>query len=324
MSFNITWYADMPLWEEEEGASYIKKASVLMENKGFNGALFYYLNDSLDPWTSAGLIIQSTKRLTPIIAVQPYSMPPFTAAKIIHALAHYFGRRVEINLVSGGQTAELEEVGDRLNHEERYERLIEYGVVLRSLLSTNEPLTFAGKYYSYQNLCMHSAVDPTLMPRIFCATTFSSPHGISAAKQIADVVLTFPGPVNHFQQFFCNQFVGSPVELGIRIGLITRSTESEAFQAANRNMDHRLRKLEKAHLIRDGWTQLEDDTIYFPRRQQAADCPCLVGSYEQVATYIRKYAELGVKHIIIGASIGFEEAEHYEKVFEMINCYSDL
>ena len=43
----------------------------------------------------------TTERLSPLIAVNPISMHPFTAAKCISSLANLYSRKVFLNMVAG-------------------------------------------------------------------------------------------------------------------------------------------------------------------------------------------------------------------------------
>src|ERR1700678_4346107 len=81
------------------------------ENHGFTGLLVGYHHTTLDPWAAAGVLLQQSSRLTPLIALQPYTMAPFTAAKMISSFSSLYNRRLDINIVTGAATEELHQSG---------------------------------------------------------------------------------------------------------------------------------------------------------------------------------------------------------------------
>ncbi|HET7017100.1 MAG TPA: LLM class flavin-dependent oxidoreductase, partial [Streptosporangiaceae bacterium] len=145
------------------------------ERYGISGLLAFYNHGNLDPWVVAATILQHTKAMTPLIALQPYTMTPFTAAKIIWSLTTLYRRRIDVNLITGATKAELDEIDEQLDHDERFERATEYMTVVRALLSSDEPLVHDGRFYRYRSLRMYSRLDPELLPRTFIAG--SSPAG---------------------------------------------------------------------------------------------------------------------------------------------------
>src|SRR5207248_1475640 len=145
------------------------------------GLLAFYNHHNLDPWAMAATILQGTKAITPLIAVQPYALAPFTAAKLIYSLTTLHHRRVDINLITGATKEELEQVDNQLGHDERYERATEYMTVLRALLSSNEPLVHDGRFYSYRALRMNTRLDPEARPRTFVAGSSAAGQRMAAA-----------------------------------------------------------------------------------------------------------------------------------------------
>ena len=111
----------------------------------------YTDNGIVDPWLVAQMVIQSTERLAPLVAVQAAYMHPFTAANMVATLGHLYGRRLYLNLVAGGFRNDLLALNDPTPHDERYERTCEYAQLITRLLA-GETVTFTGRYYSVTNL----------------------------------------------------------------------------------------------------------------------------------------------------------------------------
>src|SRR5207245_7369638 len=60
------------------------------EECGCRGILIYTDNSMLDPWLIAQLIIQNTRTLCPLVAVQPVYMHPYTVAKTVTSLGYLY------------------------------------------------------------------------------------------------------------------------------------------------------------------------------------------------------------------------------------------
>jgi alkanesulfonate monooxygenase len=57
----------------------------------------------VDPCLVSQVILQNTKKLCPLVAVQPAYMHPYAVAKIVSSLAHLYERRIYLNMVVGGE-----------------------------------------------------------------------------------------------------------------------------------------------------------------------------------------------------------------------------
>lgn len=60
----------------------------------------------VEPWSMAQHIVANTKRSSPLIAVNPVYMHPFTAAKFVSSFAQLYGRKVcHLNMITGTAAA---------------------------------------------------------------------------------------------------------------------------------------------------------------------------------------------------------------------------
>ena len=199
------------------------------EDAGFHGMLVYTDNSLVDPWLVAQLILQETRTLSPLVAVQPAYMHPYAAAKLIASLAFLHGRRLDVNLVAGGFRKDLLALGDETPHDDRYERLVEYGAVIQGLLHATRPYTYEGRYYQVRNLTLRPAVPPALIPSFFVSG--SSPAGLAAARALGATAVKYPQPA-HEERSDSPRSEGAS-QLGIRMGIVARETDEEAWQVAH-------------------------------------------------------------------------------------------
>src|SRR5258706_5013700 len=152
------------------------------EDAGCEGMLVFTDNAQLDPWLVSQAVIRATKRLCPLVAIQPVYMHPYSVAKMVTSLAFVHGRRVYLNLVAGGFKKDLEALNDLTPHDERYARLVEYATVIQSLLGSSEPVSFDGRYYKVSNLKLTPALRAELQPGVLISG--SSEAGAGAARQL--------------------------------------------------------------------------------------------------------------------------------------------
>ena len=296
------------------------------ERYNFTGILVQYNHKVPDPCLNASFVLQHSSTLIPLIAIQPYSIPPFTLAKTIASIAFLYSRKVALNMITGSDPKELREIGDNLLHDERYDRLSEYLDVLKALLHGETPLTYQGSYYNYQNLhYFEPGLDQDLYPKIFI------PGSSKKSKQIillyGDVAMTNPEPIAMFQQDYSSLFP-KEVNLGIRVGIIARPTDSEAWAVAesyfpynrtayisskfNRSSDSSWKK--RLVELTDN-QQLYDETYWLGAITAGeSNSPFLVGSYKRVAEYLFSYIRCGVRCINLASPL-----QEYEKNAIVLN-----
>src|SRR5207237_5865328 len=100
------------------------------EQSGCKGILVYSDNSLLDPWLLSHIIIQNTKALCPLVAVQPVYMHPYAVAKQITSLAYLYGRRLYLNIVAGGFKNGLDAMKDTTPHDTPYARQVAYTTIV--------------------------------------------------------------------------------------------------------------------------------------------------------------------------------------------------
>ena len=148
----------------------IDKTIELSEKYNYSGILLFTGHDTyVEPWMIANIVLSRTKRLAPLIAVNPIYMHPFTVAKNINSLAYLYDRKIFVNCVTVTAKVDLVAFNDELNHDERYDRLVDYFSLVRSLLESSEPISYNGKFYSVKNIHLRPKIDNHLLPEYFLA-----------------------------------------------------------------------------------------------------------------------------------------------------------
>jgi alkanesulfonate monooxygenase len=288
------------------------------EEGGCEGILVYTDNGLLDPWLVAQLIIQSTAHLSPLVAVQPVYMHPYTVAKMVTTLSLLHRRRIDLNIVAGGFKNDLAALNDRTPHDLRYARLTEYTDIIRRLLKGGSPVTFKGEFYAVTNLSLVPALDPELMPRILLSG--SSPEGLAAARALDALPVRYPEPPKVAE----SKQPEVMDEFGIRVGIIGRQYEQDAWAIARERFPED-RRGQATHQLAmkvsdSAWHRqlsaiaphLPADNVYWmvPFQNYKTFCPYLVGSYDRVGEELGRYLTAGCRTIILDVPPAQGEMQH--------------
>jgi len=283
------------------------------DRNGFAGILLFEGNDVfVAPWAMAQHIIASTTCSSPLIAVNPLTMHPFTAAKFVSSFAQLYGRKVYLNMITGTAVSDLEGLGDAQSHAARYVRLGEFVTIMRQLLSSPRPVSFKGQFYTAANLQLRPRLVPELMPEFLIAGQSE------AAQRIAE-------------ETGCIKMQMLPPDLdrglkapGMNFGILARESRDEARAAAQKRFrdtadDRELLALTmentdsvwKRHLYDGQSGELHDNGYWLlPFLTFQADCPYLVGSYAEIGARLKNFAEKGLTTIMLDMVSDEAEMQH--------------
>jgi alkanesulfonate monooxygenase len=295
------------------------------EGAGHEGALVFTDNSQLDPWLVSQIIVECTERLCPLVAIQPAYLHPYSVAKMIASFAHLYRRRLYLNMVAGGFKNDLLALNDLTPHDERYARLLEYTTIIQSLLQTADPVSFEGRYYKVSNLKLTPPLPHELMPGVLVSG--SSEAGMDAARQLKATAVEYPKPPAEYT----DALPANIAARGIRIGVIARSEDAEAWSVARARypedrkgqLTHQLAmKVSDSSWHRQlselGKTEAGAEHPYWlvPFQNYKAVCPFLVGSYDRVAEEVARYVDVGYRTFILDVPASVEEMHHTGVVFE--------
>lgn len=321
MSSRPVLYATAPPYRGEDPGDYARHvASVARwsEQAGCEGILVYTDNGLLDPWLCAQIVLQSTREIVPLVAVQPFYMHPYSVAKMISTLSFLYGRRIDLNMVAGGFKNDLVALGDDTPHDRRYDRLIEFTTIITRLVAGAGPVTCQGEFFRVQNLTLTPKVPPHLRSRVLASG--SSEAGLAAARVLDALPVHYPAPAAELGESSKRED-GS---FGIRVGIVARDVEDDAWQIARKRFPedragqlthqlamkvsdsswhHRLSLLAKEQVERDAYWMV-------PFTNYKTFCPYLVGTYDRVGAELARYFEKGCHTLILDVPIGTEEMEH--------------
>jgi len=325
----IEVFTTCPQSKDFAAADYLRRVlevSAWSDDARCTGMLIYTDNGISDPWLVAQAVVQGTRQLCPLVAVQPIYMHPYTAAKMIASLGFLHGRRICLNMLAGGFKNDLVALGDETPHDERYSRTVEYSLILRRLLETENPITFEGRYYKVRGLRMTPPLPAALFPGFLISG--SSSAGRAAAVAIGATAVEYPKPPAELENL--EDAAPAGLRRGVRIGIIAREDPEEAWRIAwSRFPQDRRGRLAHALAMQtsdSSWhrqlselarqTALQGQAYWlWPFENQQSFCPYLVGSFNTVSDEVARYLRIGYTTFILDIPLERADVETAGIVF---------
>ncbi|WP_409179551.1 LLM class flavin-dependent oxidoreductase [Amycolatopsis sp. VS8301801F10] len=324
-----------PEGRREVDLTYLQQLGTAVDRIGFDGALF--ATDLYDVWPLASALAAVTRpSFKPLLAVHPGLISPTQLAKMALTFEQLFGRdRLRFNVVNGSTPA-LRQAGLQLEHDERYALSAEYWSLVKRLIA-GETFDHKGRFYELtgagQGLRELVPDGGTHVPLWFGG---SSPAGIEMAAEHVDVYLTWGEPPHLLKEKLERvreraAAHGRELRLGLRLHLIVRDTEEEAWAAADRLLDvtststYERMLGDAAANDGEGWRrqfrqhggvvpararELEEHPNLWPGMGLFRPGPgtAVVGSTEQVLERLAEFRDLGVDVFILSGNPLLEEA----------------
>jgi alkanesulfonate monooxygenase len=289
------------------------------EEYGFCGSLIFQNNtNDIDPWVIAQELLMRSGSLIPFIAVNPIYMHPYTVARKILSFGELYDRKTYLNFITGTSISDLESVEALLSHEDRYVRLVEYMEIINHLLTSLLPLSYEGRYYRTKNLRLPGVIDRRLLPQSFIAG--SSKDAQQARARTGACKLGMAKPINEANLPLMK---GAALHFGIIACSSAEAARERLVSAFSPRYPEARQLLDLSMLNTDSVWKKElqresGDEIFRlePFNHFNADCPYLVGSYEQVAAYLIKYIKNGSTVFVIEADE--KELDSIHTVIEMV------
>ncbi|MDZ8027389.1 MAG: FMNH2-dependent alkanesulfonate monooxygenase [Nostoc sp. DedQUE11] len=309
--------------------AYLRQIAQAVDDLGYTGALLPTGRSCEDAWIVASTLVSLTRQMRFLVAIRPGLVSPGVAARMAATFDRLSGGRLLINVVTGGDPVELAGDGLHLGHDQRYELTDEFLTVWRAIAS-GEQVNLQGDYLNIQDgKLLFPPVQKPYPPLWFGG---SSPIAQKIAAKHVDVYLTWGEPPAQVAEKIASvkrlaQAEGRTLQFGIRLHVIVRETESEAWDAANQLIkyvdDEAIAKAQKAYARMDSEGQRRMTQLHHGSREALEISPnlwagvglvrggagtALVGDPQTVAARILEYADLGIESFILSGYPHLEEA----------------
>jgi alkanesulfonate monooxygenase len=308
---------------------YLRQLAQAVDHLGFSGALLPTGRSCEDAWIVASSLLSVTERMRFLVAVRPGLISPSAAARMAATFDRLSGGRLLINVVTGGDPVELAGDGLHLDHDTRYELTDEFLTVWREEMQGRE-VDFSGKHLTIKGgKLLFPPVQNPYPPLYFGG---SSPAGQKVAAKHVDVYLTWGEPpaqvakkIDQVRKLAAEQ--GRTVRFGIRLHVIVRETEQEAWDAADRLIryvdDKTIAASQRIFSRFDSVGQHRMSQLHGGSKANLEISPnlwagvglirggagtALVGDPRTVAERMKEYASLGIETFILSGYPHLEEA----------------
>jgi alkanesulfonate monooxygenase len=271
---------------------YLTQVARSAERLGFEAVLTPVGTWCEDAWLVTLALISQTERLKFLVAFQPGQVSPTRLAQMAATYQWISGGRLLLNVITGGQAGAR--FGGYLWPDQQYARTAEFLAIVRGAW-TGRSFDLSGEHYQVRGATVMRPPEPA--PSIYFGG--SCPAAGPVAARYADVYLTWGEPpgqvaediarVRDLAQAEERGGTGraGPVRFGIRLPVITRDTQAQAWAEADRVCPELRARASLDH----------------PGAGRA-----LVGSHEQVADLIEEYASLGIEEFILSGYPHLKEA----------------
>ena len=335
----------------EASYDYFRQVATAADTLGYDGVLLPTGRSCEDAWVVASSLIGATRQLKFLVAIRPGVSSPQSAARMAATFDRLSGGRLLVNVVTGGDAAELEGDGIFASHDERYAITDDYLKIWRGVLSASHD----GVGYTYQGDQLTARDGKVLYPPtqrpyppLYFGGSSEAAHDL-AAEQV-DVYLTWGEPPAAVAAKIADIRAraarhGRTLRFGIRLHVIVRETEEAAWAAADALISHlddsTVQAAQQAFGRMDSEGQRRMAALHGGRlddgkggRAHLEVAPnlwagvglvrggagtALVGDPRTVAARIQEYADLGIETFIFSGYPHLEESYRFaELVFPLL------
>ncbi|WP_437882070.1 LLM class flavin-dependent oxidoreductase [Pseudomonas sp. LRF_L74] len=221
---------------------FVKAFAQAQEYGGFDKALLAVNTSAPDSMILASYVAALTDKLGLLVAHRPGFQAPTFAARQFATLDHLSGGRASINVITGGDSGDLQRDGDFLDKDARYARTEEYLDIFRKTWTSTEPFDHHGEHYRVEdNLTL---VKPIQKPHVPIYFSGASDAAVEVAAKHADVYMMWGEPVEQIRERIAKVRKAAAKygrEKHIRFSLSLRpilgATEDEAWARAERILE---------------------------------------------------------------------------------------
>ena len=315
--------------------NYLRQIAQAADDLGYYGVLLPTGRSCEDSWVVASALAPLTRQLRFLVAVRPGLSSPSLAARMTATLDRISDGRLLINVVTGGDPVENKGDGIFQAHDERYAVTREFLTVYKALLA-GETVNFEGSHIRIEDgRLLFPPVQAPHPPLYFGG---SSGAGIEVAAETVDKYLTWGEPPASVAEKLATADAaatakGRKFSYGIRLHVIVRETNAEAWAAANDLIKHlddaTIEAAQKIFSRMDSVGQARMQALHGGRRDRLEISPnlwagvglvrggagtALVGDPETVAARMKEYMALGIDTFILSGYPHLEEAYRFAEL----------
>ncbi|MDT8990268.1 FMNH2-dependent alkanesulfonate monooxygenase [Curvibacter sp. APW13] len=314
---------------------YLKQIAQAADELGYGGVLIPTGRSCEDSWIVAASLIPVTQRLKFLVALRPTTISPTVQARQAATLDRLSDGRLLVNVVAGGDASDLEADGTFLSHDERYEHAREFLDVWTGLMQGQE-VTYEGKHIKVKGAKLLFPPVQKPYPPLYFGGSSDAAHDLAAEK--VELYLTWGEPPAEVEKKFADvrrraEAQGRKVKFGVRLHVIPRETETQAWAAAEDLIkyldDETIAKAQSALSSMDSEGQRRMRALHGGSRSKLEISPnlwagvglvrggagtALVGDGETIARRLKEYQDIGADTFVLSGYPHLEEAYRFAEL----------
>jgi alkanesulfonate monooxygenase len=320
---------------------YLRQIATTAETLGYDGLLIPTGSGNFDPFLTAATLANVTNKIKLLVALRTSAEgSPTVFARKTTTLDEALDGRLILNVVPGAWPEELEADGTFLSHDERYEQADEFLTIWKKILN-GEKVTHNGKYYRVKDAINLFWGPQKPHPPLYFGGSSNAAHDLTA-KHI-DAYLSWGEPLDQVSEKIKDvkaraKKLGREVRIGIRLQVIVRETEKEAWEAADKLIskldDKIIQQAQHIQNISDSVGQHRITDLHKGDKNKLTIAPnlwagiglirggagtALVGDPKIVAQRLKEYEALGADTFVLSGYPHLEEAVRFaELVFPLL------
>lgn len=335
-TFGDSRYLGSAKGAREADLPYLKQIAQAADTLGYYGALLPTGRSCEDSWIVASALAPLTEKLKFLVAVRPGLQSPTVAARMTATLDRISGGRLLINVVTGGDPVENKGDGLFVSHKERYDLTREFLDVYRAILS-GESVNYQGRHIQVEDARLAYPPIQSPYPPLYFGGSSDAAHEVAATS--IDKYLTWGEPPADVAEKIkgvreAARARGREITFGIRLHVIVRETNEEAWKAADKLIenlsDETIASAQQVFARMDSVGQNRMTRLHGGRRDRLEVSPnlwagvglvrggagtALVGDPDTVAERIDEYRRIGIDSFILS---GYPHLEESYRVAEVL------
>ena len=308
------------------------------EEAGFEYLLIPVGSTCWEAWISGAFMAARSKNIKPLIAARPGYINPVLMAKMISTFDQMSGGRICVNLIAGQNESEVEAEGLRYPKEARYALMEEEVSILKALWTTRGPVHFKGQFHTLSGAHIRPSPLQKPYPKFYLGGGSRQAWEMSAKHSDVhlfwgDLPEKIAENIAEIRQMAVAHGREHEIGFGMRLQIICREDESEAWEAADQLVRHATERLkqERATLYNNSEAnkrvqQLarEHGDLLLPHlwtgitKVRPGAGIAVVGNPAQCAAMLQQFIDAGCHSFCLSGYLHDEEAERFGRLVRPI------
>jgi alkanesulfonate monooxygenase len=308
------------------------------EQAGFEYLLIPVGSTCWEAWISGAFMAARSASIKPLIAARPGYINPVLMAKMISTFDQMSGGRICINLIAGQNESEVEAEGVHYAKEERYALMEEEVSILKALWTASGPVHFKGKFHTLSGAHVRPKPLQKPFPKFYLGGGSLAAWEMSAKHSDVhlfwgDLPEKIAENITEIREMARAHGRENEIGFGMRLQIICRDHEKDAWDAADRLVRHATERLKQER------NTLYNNSVANRRVQQLARehgdllLPHLwtgitkvrpgagiavVGNPMQCAEMLQQFIDAGCHSFCLSGYLHDEEAERFGRLVRPI------